>query len=152
MNNACKNSFCLSQRGFTIIEVTIALVILVVGLLSIASMQVSAIRGNNLSENITSAITLAEDKMEELLGQDYYHPELEDVFAGNNDDLSRIEPGWIDKEELNIDETGEENSGKFRRVWNIADNKPVENNKTITVVVLWDNDSHQVSLTSVKRK
>ena len=152
MKNSSNSLFFSEQRGFTLIEVTIALVILVVGLLSIATMQVSAIKGNNLSDNITIALTLAEDKMEELLGLDYNNPELEDVFTGNNDDLRRIEPGWIDREELDIDETGKENSGHFRRIWNIADNQPVENSKTVSVIVLWDKDEHQISLMSVKRK
>lgn len=152
MNNDKSSLFYLEQRGFTLIEVTIALVILVIGLLAVASMQVNAITGNNLSDNITSALTLAEDKMEELLVLDYNSPELEDVFPGNNDNLNRIEPGWIDRHELNIDETGSTNSGHFRRIWNVADNVPIENNKTISVIVLWDNDNHHVSLTTIKRK
>lgn len=152
MSTTCSSIFCSDQKGFTMIEITIALVILVVGLLGIASMQVSAIKGNYLSNNITCALTLTEDKMEELLGLDYNNPELEDVFVGNNDDLSRIEPGWVDNQELNIDETGQTNSGHFRRIWNIADNTPLEDNKTIKVIVTWDNDRHQVILTSVKRK
>lgn len=152
MNNYRNNTLCAEQKGFTIIEVMIAVAILSVGLLGIASMQMSAIRGNNLSDNITCALALAEDKMEELLGMNYGNHDLEDIVTANNDDLSRIDPGWIDRQELNIDETGKTNAGQFRRIWNIADNKPIENNKTITVIVLWDNDSHQVSLTSVKRK
>ncbi len=146
------NTFCPCQKGFTMIEVMIALVILTVGFLGIASLQLNAIKGNNLSDNITSALTLAEDKMEELLGLDYENPELRDLVTGNNDDLGMIDPGWIDREELNINESGKANTGHFRRVWNIADNMPIENNKTIRVIVTWDNDSHQVSLTSVKRK
>ena len=146
------NSYCPGQKGFTIIEVMIALVILAVGLLSVASLQMNAIKGNYLSDNITSALTLAEDKMEELLGLDYDNAELQDLFEGNNDDLGIIESGWIDKEEININESGKVNAGHFRRIWNIADNMPIENNKTIKVIVTWDNDQHQVSLTSVKRR
>ncbi|MGD9161648.1 MAG: prepilin-type N-terminal cleavage/methylation domain-containing protein [Desulfobacteraceae bacterium] len=142
----------LYLEGFTIIEVMIALSILTIGILSIASMQVSAIKGNYLSDKITSAFTLAEDKMEALLGMDYNDPALKDLVPGNNDDLGRIDPGWTDRQELNIDETGKVNAGQFRRIWNIADNRPIENNKTVTVIVTWDNDSHRISLTSVKRR
>ena len=151
--NISDNNFYLSgQQGFTIIEVMIAVAILTIGILGVASMQVSAIRGNNLSDNITCALTLAEDKMEELLGLDYDNPELEDVVQANNADLSRIEQGWIDQQEINIDETGKVNAGHFRRIWNLADDTPISNNKTITVIVTWNNDDHQVSLTSIKRK
>ena len=151
MDGAC-NTLCSGKKGFTMIEVMIALVILAVGLLGVASLQVSAIKGNNLSDNITSALTLAEDKMEELLGLDYDNPELKDLVKTNNDDLDIIDSEMIDREELNINESGKANSGHFRRIWNIADNIPVENNKTIKVIVTWDKNSHRVSLTSVKRK
>ena len=140
------------QKGFTMIEIMIALVVLAVGILSVASLQVSAIKGNNLSDNITSALTLAEDKMEELLGLNYDNPDLQDLVPLNNNDLGIIEPGFIDKEEFNTNESGRAGPGRFRMIWNIADNIPVENNKTIKVIVTWDNNSHRVSLTSVKRK
>ncbi len=144
--------FFTDQKGFTLIEVMIAVAILAIFVLGIASMQMSAIRGNNLGDNITCALTLAEDKMEELLGLDYNNPELADGVKGNDSDLSRIDDGWIDRQELNIDETGKVNAGHFRRIWNIADDKPILDSKTITVIVTWDNDGHQVSLTSIKRK
>ena len=150
MDNTCNRELC--PEGFTLVEVMVALIILSIGILSIASIQISAIRGNNLSDKITSAFTLAEDKMERLLGMDYNDPELRDLVPGNNGDLNGIDPGRIDSQELNIDESGKVNAGKFRRIWNIADNRPIENNKTITVIVTWDNDRHRVSLTSVKRK
>ncbi len=138
--------------GFTVIEVMIAITILSIGLLGIASMQINAIRGNSLSDNITCALALAEDKMEELMGRDYSDPALEDIVIKNNDDLTNIAREWIDKQEPLIDEAGKLDAGHFRRVWNIADDTPIESNKTVTVIVLWDNDKHQVSLTSVKRK
>ncbi|MBN2418693.1 MAG: prepilin-type N-terminal cleavage/methylation domain-containing protein [Deltaproteobacteria bacterium] len=146
------NNFCSGQKGYTIIEVMIALVILAVGLLAVGSLMVNAIRSNYLSDSITGAVTLAEDKMEDLLSMEYDNPALQDLFDGNNNDLSVIDSGLVDREELNIDEAGKVDSGHYRRVWNIADNMPVENNKTIKVIVTWDNDNHQISLTSVKRK
>ena len=138
------------QDGFTIIEVLIAVFILTVGLLAVASMQVSAIRGNNLSDNVTSALALAEDKMEYLLGLKYNDPDLQDSVAGNNTNLNTFATGSVDHEELNIDETGSA-GGQFHRVWNIADDAPAANNKTITIIVTWAQNKHQVSISSIKR-
>lgn len=152
MNYSLNNSLLSCQKGFTVLEIMIAVAILSVGILGVASMQMSAIRGNNLSDNLTCGLTLAGDKMEELLGLDYNSPELEDTVPGNDNDLYRTDPGWFDREELDVDETGKPDAGHFRRVWNIADDKPIPDNKTITVIVLWDKNNHQVSLTSIKRK
>lgn len=144
------NRFC--QGGFTVIEVMIAITILAIGLLGVASMQMNAIRGNSLSDNITCALALAEDKMEELMGLDYSDPALEDAIYENNNDLTEVAKGQVDKQEALIDEAGKLNAGHFRRVWNIAEDTPIDDNKTVTVIVLWDKDKHQVLLTSVKRR
>ena len=136
------------QMGFTIIEILIAISILTVGLLAVATMQVSAIRGNNLSDNVTIALALAEDKMESLMITDYSDPDLQDTEAGNNTNLTSITT--IDHEELNIDETGAA-GGDFRRIWNIADNEPITSNKTISIIVTWNNGQHKVVISSIKR-
>jgi type IV pilus assembly protein PilV len=152
MNLKQKSIKVIYQGGFTVIEVMIAITILAIGLLGVASMQMNAIRSNSMSDNITCALALTEDKMEELMGLDYSDPALEDTIFKNNNNLTSIAKGFVDRQEPLIDETGKSDRGHFRRVWNIADDTPIDNNKTVTVIVLWDNDKHQVSLTSVKRK
>ena len=52
--------------GFTSIEVIIAIMLLGVALLGLASVTVSVIRGNDFSKMVTTATTQARDKMEEL--------------------------------------------------------------------------------------
>lgn len=59
------------QGGFTLLEVIVAICILTVGLLGLASMQSSAIRGNHLGYRVTEATTLAQDRIEWLMMQDY---------------------------------------------------------------------------------
>lgn len=146
-----KNTGILNeQKGFTILEVLVAISILTVGLLAVASMQVSAIRGNHLSSNVTAALALAEDKMEQLLGIDYNDASLQDIIPGNNANLDTTASGSVDHEELNIDETGDP-GGQYRRVWNISNNDPITNNKAITVIVTWNQNKHKVSVSSVKR-
>lgn len=59
------------EAGFTLIEVILAISILTVGLLAVASMQVSAIRGNSYADCVTEAAVLAQDKLEELMADSY---------------------------------------------------------------------------------
>jgi prepilin-type N-terminal cleavage/methylation domain-containing protein len=57
--------------GFTILEVMIAISILAIGLLAVFSTQTSSIRANNNANRLTEGMTLAQDKMEELLALSY---------------------------------------------------------------------------------
>jgi len=52
--------------GFTLVEIMIALFILSVGLLAVATMQISAIRGNAMGNDVTHATLLAQDMLEQL--------------------------------------------------------------------------------------
>jgi type IV pilus assembly protein PilV len=66
----------MNQKGFTLIEVLVALVILTVGLLGVTAMQITAIRGNHFSGNLTRATVLAQNKLEELKHLPYYDTKL----------------------------------------------------------------------------
>ena len=63
--------------------------ILIFGLLAVASMQISAIRGNYFSGNTSAALTLASQRMEDLLNRNWNDPIFTDNPA-NNADLSSI--------------------------------------------------------------
>jgi len=54
------------QRGFTLIETLVALVILAVGLLAVAQMGITYVRSNTDSQRLSEATVLAQDKMEQL--------------------------------------------------------------------------------------
>ena len=61
----------IDRRGFTLLEVMIAMVVTAIGLLGIAGMIVTAIRGNTYSARLMEATNLAQDKVEELRGTPY---------------------------------------------------------------------------------
>jgi type IV pilus assembly protein PilV len=61
----------LSKKGFTLIEVLVALVIFTLGALALASMQVVSTKGSSFSKQATVATTLAQKKMEELRNTPY---------------------------------------------------------------------------------
>lgn len=54
------------EEGFTVVEVMIAMLVLVIGLAGILSLQLTAIRATSFSRHATEASLLAEDKMEAL--------------------------------------------------------------------------------------
>lgn len=59
------------EAGFTLLEVIVAISILSVGLLAVASMQTAAIRGNDTAYRVTESVTWAQDRLEFLLALPY---------------------------------------------------------------------------------
>lgn len=79
---ALKASFHIKARasgrgaGFTLIEVLVGLVILAIGLLAIAGMQLTSVKGNFFSSNLTQASVLAQDRLEVLRSLAWGHADL----------------------------------------------------------------------------
>jgi prepilin-type N-terminal cleavage/methylation domain-containing protein len=65
MRRSYLSSF-LRQKGFTLIEVMVTLVILSVSLLALAALMGATIRNTSNSGHVTEATTFAQDKLEEL--------------------------------------------------------------------------------------
>lgn len=123
--------------GFTFIELMIALAIFAIILLTIAGMQIAAIRANAFANKMTNAVILAEDKLEELKGLPYNDDQLTD--DGDTNDLLDIE---------NPDH--QDGPGEcYTRIWNIADDVPVSGAKTVAVIVGWENWEHKVEIQTI---
>jgi len=61
----------LNKKGFSLIEVLVGLVLLAIGLLAIAGMQITSVRGNFFSSNMTQGSILAQDCLETLRNLPY---------------------------------------------------------------------------------
>jgi len=73
----------VNKKGFTLIEVLVGLVILAIGVLAIAGMQVTSVRGNFFSHYLTQASYVGQDRLEFLDNLLYTSAELS---AGNHND------------------------------------------------------------------
>jgi type IV pilus assembly protein PilV len=71
MNIFQKTRLTTRQGGFTILEVIIAISILAIGLLAVFSTQTRSLEANTNANSLTEGMTLAQDKMEELLALSY---------------------------------------------------------------------------------
>jgi len=65
-----------STRGFTLIEVMIAMVILAVGLLALMAMQIVSIKANAFSSEMTYSTMLAQQQLETLENLPFSDPDL----------------------------------------------------------------------------
>jgi prepilin-type N-terminal cleavage/methylation domain-containing protein len=71
------------KKGFSLIEVLICVVFLAIGLLAIASLQVTSVRGNFFSNNLMQATYAAQDRLEFLKNLSLSDPSLS---TGNHND------------------------------------------------------------------
>jgi type IV pilus assembly protein PilV len=59
------------ERGMTLLEVIMAISILTIGLLAVAAMQSTALRGDSFAHSRTEASTCAQDRLEALMAVPY---------------------------------------------------------------------------------
>jgi len=115
----------INNSGFTLMEVLVAMVILTVGLLGMAALITGIINSNKLSNRMSVATVVAQDKME---------------------DIKRI--GYADAE-AGTEPYGGADFPLYKRVTDVASGSPASGMKTITVTVSWDADAHSVELKTI---
>jgi type IV pilus assembly protein PilV len=71
--------FKFNQKGFSLIEVMISILVLSFGLLGVAGMQVTSIQVNSIANKITTASTILQDKVETLMALPFNHADLTDA-------------------------------------------------------------------------
>src|SRR3990172_6953935 len=94
-----------NNKGFTLVEIMIAVFILVVALLGLISVTVMVIKGNSFSKTMTTATTLAAGKMEQLKNTGYAS------LAGGTDTVESI----------------------YTRTWTVTNDSPAAGVKTVVV-------------------
>lgn len=116
-------------RGFSLIEILIAMVVLSVGILAVTKMELVSMRSNTRSASLTEASSVARATMDRLLNLDYDAAELSDTSADSTAGLTDATPSTADYHQTD---------GRFDIFWNVAENQPINNCKTIQVNVTWN--------------
>ena len=115
----------LGQKGFTLVEILIAIFILAVGILGVIGVTTTVINGNSFSKRVTTATILAQEKMEELKGEDYAS-----IASDGPDTVQSI----------------------YTRTCTVVTDTPAVGTKTIEVTVQfdWKGTTHDVTLKTIK--
>jgi type IV pilus assembly protein PilV len=131
-----KNPLATGNRGFTLIEIMIAIAIFSIGILAVAQMQLSSSK-NTTNGNITTvAAMLARDKMEELKSED-----ISTLVTGNYNDPNNP-----------VDQNGNA-GGIFARNWEITNPLGGTGSRQIKVTVSFSRrgQMRRVELISITR-
>ena len=161
---AMQQNTCNSNYGFTLVEVMIAITILAIGILGVAMMQISAVRGNSLANGTTEAVTIAQDRMERFITAAFDDLDLNDVNDDGNGGLDRPSRGDVLNGGNGLLNAGGANQPDYAEqvnpatgrsyfvYWNIEPG-PGANAKTIRVITAWNSKSMQrISLNYIKNK
>jgi type IV pilus assembly protein PilV len=115
-------------KGFSLLEVLVALIFLAVGLLALAGLHITSLRGNTFSHHLSLATVVAQDRLEFLKNLPLSSNRL---LQGRYDDQQFTPPG----------------SGmSFERTYDVTEANSM---KTIQYTVRWnDGRNHSVTFTT----
>ena len=86
--NTERKEYSLCENGFTLIEVMISMVVLLIGMLGVMAMQYYAVSGNATAREIRTATGLAQEAIEQLKGTPYQF-----VLSGSDFPFVNLNPG-----------------------------------------------------------
>ena len=115
-----------NAKGFTLIEILIAVTLLTIGLLGMAGLTVGIMRGNSLSSEVTAATALTQDRMEDIKRLGYINT------AGSSEAYNSI-LGYA----------------AYRRVTTVDIDTPGVGMKTVTVTVYWKSDAASIAVETI---
>src|SRR4029434_150067 len=104
------------NAGFTLVENMLTLAIMSVGLLALAGLQITALRGNDLSRRMATAVSIAEQRIELLKNTPYTNIRAETASEVTASSLH------------------------FTRQVTVTDG-PLPNTKSVSVIVSWQDHS-----------
>ncbi len=113
-------------KGFTLIEIMVAITLLSVGLLGMAGLTVGIMRGSALSSEVTTATVLAQAKME---------------------DIKRV--GYSGATEITEDYNSIAGYPLFKRDTVVDVDTPDLGMKTVAITVSWDSDASSIAVETI---
>lgn len=114
-----------TERGFSLIEVLIAVFIFCVGVLAMALLLDTSIQNNSSARFISEATEIAQFQMEKLMSTSYNDADLDES-------LSPYGPNAV---------------ANYTVSWTVRDNVPMSAMKTINLTVAWNDRGADKSIT-----
>jgi type IV pilus assembly protein PilV len=126
-----------TQRGLTLLEVMIALVILSIGLLALSGMQMTSIRANGSGFKSTTAVSLADQRLQQLKNLPFSNASL---TAGTHTETPMT---------VSVGTSDGIHGIVYSRSYTVTDSSPIAGVKLIAYTVTWtEGGTHSVSLIS----
>jgi len=115
-------------NGFTLIEILIATIIIMIVSLGSVTLTVGIMRGNSFSKRLTTATTLAQDRLEDVKRLGYANVGT----AAGTQNYGTIA-----------------NFSGYKRVVTVTNDIPAAKMKTVNLNVYWDADRHSTQANTI---
>ncbi len=141
-----------TEKGFSLVEVMIAIAVLGIGMLGVISMQTNSTSGNSLARTITKASTFSAEQLETLIALPYNDANLQDTNGDGVAGINRpypslpLQAGQVIPDPnfrvasnlagLAPDFQLISPDGEYTICWNVIVNSPLPNTTTIRVIVI----------------
>jgi prepilin-type N-terminal cleavage/methylation domain-containing protein len=122
-----------SREGFSLLEVLISIGIFSIGILGSSVLLINTIKGNSVSQRLSTATQIASTRIEEIMLMDYAS-----LMDGDKDGLDGLDDATTqtaDGRQLNIKGGGV--GERYNLYWNVAEDWPAPETKTVRVIVAW---------------
>lgn len=134
-----------NQRGFSLIEALIAMMLLSVGLLGAGLLQISSMKANSNAAGRTFGVGLAQSVMDDLRSRPV-DDDLLDDGEGETDGAAGLDDGMAaaggDPNPANADQSMGQITASDGRdytiFWNVAVDTPLNGAKTLKLFVYWN--------------
>ena len=167
-----KKGILQNCRGFSLIEVLLGISVFMIGMLGVTALNISSLKSNTFSGNLSEATFLAATKIEELMATDFDDP-LSELFDEDDDGNSVTDR---DPDDDGIDNSGNNfglddfgadadyedpptgRNNMFIVYWNVAESEPItvtpQRTKTINVIVEWfvKEEPRRISMQVIRMK
>ena len=170
------------SRGFSLLEVLLGISIFMIGMLGVTALNISSLKSNTFSGNLSEATLIAATKIEELMATDF-----DDIVDTDGDGTGQdLLPDVVDSENdgdgidddggnFGLDDTGYDGdpttnadadynegslgkNGIYTVYWNVAESEPItvtpSRTKIINVIVEWHikDEPRQISMDVIRMK
>ncbi len=166
-----RKGFLQDCRGFSLLEVLLGISVFMIGMLGVTALNISSLKSNTFSGNLSEATLLAARQIEEIMamefdliadgdgdgtGQDQNDNGTDDDDPGDAAaDIDNKENFGLDDIKADADNDDNEGIGKneiYSVYWNVAVDEPIstglETSKTVKVIVYWEvkGEPRQISM------
>ena len=145
--NTTNESRIRNSSGFTLVEILVSITILSIGILAVSQMTVMGLRVNTVVNQRMYARVVMSRVFEDLHNLPSNDAWLFDTDGTNN--LDDIDTAHADHYETITDTTA---MYSYLSIWNVADNIPETDIKTVRIHILWGpNNKNTISTDLIKR-